>query len=1569
MRRVIVSDCSDIDLSGTSILVYRISENRNSSEDLMYAVFQVDGENTSIISYVYFLHDLVTKPQLGRTTAWGDMNRTIKGPENKKNFLDDFSGYVNFLKMTKTDLDGAVKFETDKKLYDILKEPDKLMKQVTNINVISWAETIVRSWMKKMEWVLTQSEQLRSERPDVAPEAELEHWCRLLAMFASIVEHGRTPECVTYITFLIQARSKVIKKWKFFDNWVTFSENEASDNVKYLYALQRYLEPLYRMSPETMTSYLPSLLYAIRMTYAMSRFLNTAERITTLLVKVCTRLYKRYHDVYCDAKQRIEDAEDETNLEASEMFVFGKFKTFKTRLAKLRFVLKTTLKYSILENSKLEGIEVHAAKFKSIFATISSKPYNALNHRKPDFDNDFEIFTNAILKAETELRAFKEESLRAAPDVLNRLMLINRFKKLNLPSLHLEKSYLETMQLYYKELNDLYELYFENQNFPPIPRNYPPVTGIIAWFRQLLARLDEVMTHFEEEGNALETELGGKLYHTYGELHTELLYQEEIHHRGWYEHVAKIQSCLSVPLLKIGDNANSYKVNFHNSVTEVILESENCLRMGRKVPDLALLVILCKPKIYYAYEGVKALVARNLEIRKSIPQIFVNLIQSQTMKLDAAFLPCLSNISWTSLTIPQILDGIKNILDKVDMFCKEANDMKEARVDETLEVIGDQMLIYIPPQAMDGQEWYKKNLDYCHNISNELQTKSQTAEEAVIELINKFVEAIEDPNIDAEEKFDWLDPEKLVKPVFVIKPRGQADDDDPYKKEKDEYTIDDLKADCMEVYGFFNRKNMDALTKATRNTLRTLRERASSSSLVIRHEHNKSDPHYAYPLLTGDMVLYIPNVTIVPTLEEMQAYFSKVTKSVLNTIRSIPQWGSVQGDKKSGVGLLRHPRPVSKPNAKSIVFDIMSTDMSGGMGTERSRDYLKQVMENKEVVRLTVALQGNLLLVKPDVNKLLQSYQTFSHLWSDERNEILNAFVDSQPMTIYIEDKFAELEKLLQTIEEIPALNILGPLEIQTGKFFLLDFHFFIAKFKLALKVEWKEWKLTLGNILLNAYRKKLADLWEFIEVKGDVLLKPVKDLDDVRLAMACLESVRDNFIHLDRELIAIEEAYAIFAKFNIKVPPEDIEKVDGLRFNFNNLITYSKEMQETLCKCQEPMKKELMEGVAEFAQEVFDFDRDFEENGPMVEGLEAREASDRVLLFQARFDELWRKYEVYSSGEKLFALQVNEYPVLIERKKQFNLLQKLYGLYLVVNKAIDGYFELAWQDVDIEEIMAELTDFQNRCRKLPRGMKDWPAFIELKKKIDDFNEACPLLEMMANKSMKDRHWQRLEKLLNCPFDVDNDEFTLKNVMDAPLLKFKDDVEDICLSALKERDIEAKLKQVILDWGGVQLQFANFKTRGELLLKGQETQEINGLIEESLMVMNSLAANRYNAPFKKEIQLWVWRLGTTGEILESWLIVQNLWVYLEAVFVGGDIAKELPGEAKRFAGIDKSWVRIMMRARVVLNVIEVCVGDEMMGQLLPHLQEQLETCQKSLTGYVLAEHHKSYGLGKILTAM
>ncbi|XP_023246494.1 dynein heavy chain 5, axonemal-like [Copidosoma floridanum] len=423
-------------------------------------------------------------------------------------------------------------------------------------------------------------------------------------------------------------------------------------------------------------------------------------------------------------------------------------------------------------------------------------------------------------------------------------------------------------------------------------------------------------------------------------------------------------------------------------------------------------------------------------------------------------------------------------------------------------------------------------------------------------------------------------------------------------------------------------------------------------------------------------------------------------------------------------------------------------------------------------------------------------------------------------------------------------------------------------------------------------------------------------------------------------------------AKFKVEISKEEQDIVESFRYNFTNMLKTTKEVQATVCDMQQPLKEELLAGITALKQEVGRFYKDFDTKGPLVIGISAKEASERVLLFQSWFEDLSNRYETYNSGESLFGLEMTEYPQLQQRKRELNLLQKLYSLYLQVMHTIDRYYKMPWSQINMDEINSEITDFQNKCRRLPKALRTWPAYIELKKKIDDFNETCPLLELMADKAMKERHWQKISETCKHTFDIESEAFNLSSIMEAPLLKYKDDVEDICISAIKEKDIESKLKQVIADWTVVSLQFANFKQRGELLLKGLETQEIITQLEDSLMVVSSLLANRYNAPFKRDIQLWQKKLNNSSEILAKWIAVQNLWVYLEAVFIGGDIAKQLPAEAKRFNSIDKSWMKLMYRAREKVNAVETCTGDETMAQFLPLLLEQLELCQKSLSGYL-----------------
>lgn len=147
--------------------------------------------------------------------------------------------------------------------------------------------------------------------------------------------------------------------------------------------------------------------------------------------------------------------------------------------------------------------------------------------------------------------------------------------------------------------------------------------------------------------------------------------------------------------------------------------------------------------------------------------------------------------------------------------------------------------------------------------------------------------------------------------------------------------------------------------------------------------------------------------------------------------------------------------------------------------------------------------------------------------------------------------------------------------------------------------------------------------------------------------------------------------------------------------------------------------------------------------------------------------------------------------------------------------------------------------------------------------------------------------------------------------------------------------------------------------------------ELNMILEDIMLNVHSMAASQFIGPFLSTIQKWEHTMHTISEVLKVWVDFQRKWLYLEGIFVGGDIRLQLPDETKKFDDIDKVFKKIMNDTSKRLNVLECCTiqGIEEKfdyDKLYIHLfvlylgrKEEFETmivvlekCQKSLTEYL-----------------
>lgn len=345
--------------------------------------------------------------------------------------------------------------------------------------------------------------------------------------------------------------------------------------------------------------------------------------------------------------------------------------------------------------------------------------------------------------------------------------------------------------------------------------------------------------------------------------------------------------------------------------------------------------------------------------------------------------------------------------------------------------------------------------------------------------------------------------------------------------------------------------------------------------------------------------------------------------------------------------------------------------------------------------------------------------------------------------------------------------------------------------------------------------------------------------------------------------------------------------------------------------------KKDLILGINHLVTDVQEFRKNFEQHGPMVTGIEPKEALNRLRMFQDEFSIRNRKFNSYNSGEVLFGLPNQSYPDLERTSKEIELLDKLYNLYSKVKDTMARWKDIPWSEIQVEyQNMVDQTEtFDKDCAKLPKVLRTWDAYKELKQQIEDFSQIIPLVEALAKPSIRPRHWEQIMEMTKEEIPYDSEQFVLSQLLQAPLLQFKEDIEDITDSADKQLKLEKQLNEDIAAyWEKAELEIKDWKGVPVPCTIGGNIQDIQEKLEEHIMQLSQMNAMRYVTPFKSIVVEKMILLGDVNDIIEKWLKVQNLWTNLVSVFTSGDISKQMPTMSKKFKGIDKQWLKIMERA-------------------------------------------------------
>jgi len=423
----------------------------------------------------------------------------------------------------------------------------------------------------------------------------------------------------------------------------------------------------------------------------------------------------------------------------------------------------------------------------------------------------------------------------------------------------------------------------------------------------------------------------------------------------------------------------------------------------------------------------------------------------------------------------------------------------------------------------------------------------------------------------------------------------------------------------------------------------------------------------------------------------------------------------------------------------------------------------------------------------------------------------------------------------------------------------------------------------------------------------------------------------------------------------NHKVSEEDIVRIYRTSLEVKSIDSFVDDNQNRIREERNTLENKLTKQRHEFVQNL-------ESIGQQIEGLNEfattmvyKQANDRIDDLKAKLAEYEAEKDDINHKEELLGIPLTGFEKLADVNAALKPYEDLWRLVK------DFYiYQQQWTrekpllKLEPEFVEKETKTMLTTATKMTMiftksNPRPWAVAQKILQEIREFNVHVPLVSCLCNPGLKERHWKEIYDL-GLQKNPGKDLY-LWMVIDSQLHSQLNKIIDISDAAGKEYTNEKILNKMGEDWQPMVCEIKPWKDTGTFVIGGATVDEAQQILDDQIVKTQTMKGSPYARIFEERTTEWENWLKYTQDVIDYWVKVQSVWLYLEPVFSSEDIMKQMPVEGAKFKEVDNNWRIIMGKMNANPKMTEVMKNKKLLDNF-KEAHDSLEVVQKGLNSYL-----------------